>query len=61
MIGHWFESSSGNHFVYIWELTDDVLTFWLEKKGSDAAFRGRFSDDGNTITGSWKWPEVGMR
>jgi hypothetical protein len=56
LIGHWFESSSGNHFVYIWEVSDDRLTFWLEQKGSDSAFQGRFSEDGNTISGAWKCP-----
>jgi hypothetical protein len=59
LIGHWFESSTGNHFVYIWEVSDDTLTFWLEEKGSDLAFHGTFSDDGNTITGAWKWPGGG--
>ena len=59
LIGHWFESTSGSHFVYVWEVGVDTLTFWLERKGSDSAFHGRFSADGNTITGAWKWPGGG--
>jgi hypothetical protein len=35
LIGHWFEGSSGNHFVYIWEVSDDTLTFWLERKAQN--------------------------
>lgn len=59
LIGHWFESTTGNHFVYIWEPGEDSFTFWLEVKGSDAAFRGTFSDDRNTVTGAWCWPGGG--
>jgi hypothetical protein len=59
LIGHWFETSTGHHFVYIWEVRDDRLTFWLERKGSDSAFQGRFSEDGNTIRGAWQWPGGG--
>jgi hypothetical protein len=59
LIGHWFESSSGFHFVYIWEVTEDSLTWWFEEQGSEAAFRGTFSPGGNTITGAWRWPGGG--
>jgi len=59
LIGHWFESTTGNHFVYVWEIGDDTLTFWLGARGSTSAFRGKFSDDRNTITGRWEWPGGG--
>ena len=45
LLGHWFESSTGNHFVYIWDVSEDKVTFWLEQKGSDSAFHGTFSPD----------------
>jgi len=57
--GHWFESSTGNHFEYVWEAGEDTYTCWLGQKGSDAAFHGTFSDDGNTISGAWRWPGGG--
>ena len=57
--GHWFESSTGSHYEYVWEADDHTLTFWLGQKGSDAAFHGKFSDDGNTIIGVWQWPGGG--
>jgi hypothetical protein len=59
LIGHWFESTTGNHFEYVWEVGDDTLTFWFGQRGSDRAFRGTFRDDGNTITGAWRWPGGG--
>jgi hypothetical protein len=59
LIGHWFETSTGNHFIYIWEITDDNITFWLESRDSRSAFKGKFSDDLNTITGAWRWPGGG--
>ena len=59
LIGHWFESSSGNHFVYTWEIDDKNLVFWLGDRDSDSAFKGRFSEDLTTVTGIWKWPSGG--
>jgi hypothetical protein len=59
LIGHWFETSTGNHFIYIWEVTDNAMTFWLESRDSGMAFSGVFSDDLNTITGAWRWPGGG--
>ena len=59
LMGHWFETSTGNHFIYIWEVNDNAITFWLESRDSGMAFRGKFSDDFNTITGAWRWPGGG--
>jgi hypothetical protein len=59
LIGHWFDSTSGDHFVYVWEIGGEALTFWLGERGSTSAFRGRFSDDRSTITGRWEWPGGG--
>ena len=59
IIGHWFESSTGNHFTYIWEVDNKSVTFWLESKDSGMAFKGMFGDDHKTISGTWKWPGGG--
>ena len=59
LIGHWFESTTGNHFVYVWEMEGKNVTFWLEERDSDAAFRGTFSDDWRTLSGAWTWPGGG--
>lgn len=44
---------------YVWEVGDDTLTIWGGFVGSPAAFKGRFGDNGNTITGRWEWPGGG--
>jgi hypothetical protein len=59
LIGHWFESSSGNHFLYTWEIDDKNVVFWLGDRDSDLAFKGSFSEDLTTVTGIWKWPGGG--
>jgi hypothetical protein len=59
VIGHWFESSTGSHYTYIWEADDKSVTFWLESKDSGMAFKGMFSDDHKTVSGTWKWPGGG--
>src|SRR5262245_30183364 len=59
LIGHWFETSTGHHYDYIWEVDDKHLTFWLERKDSGAAFTGVFNDDHTVVTGVWKWPGGG--
>ncbi|HBD24583.1 MAG: hypothetical protein A2566_03450 [Candidatus Zambryskibacteria bacterium RIFOXYD1_FULL_40_13] len=59
IVGHWFESSSGYHYKYIWEVDDRTIQFWLNSKDSGMAFRGQFSEDGKIINGTWKWPGGG--
>jgi hypothetical protein len=59
IVGHWFESSSGHHYKYIWELEGDRVQFWLTSKQSGIFFKGEFSEDNNTISGTWKWPGGG--
>lgn len=59
IIGHWFESSSGHHYKYIWEIKGDTIQFWLNDKQSGMFFKGEFSEDGNSISGTWKWPGGG--
>ena len=36
---------------YVYELTGDTLTIWGGEKGSPAYYRGKFSADGNILTG----------
>ena len=49
----------GNTLDYVYELEGDTLTIWGGVKGSPAYYRGRFSDDGNTVTGDWVYPGGG--
>jgi hypothetical protein len=55
---HFFDNM-GNSWEYIWEIEGNMLTVWGGYVGSPAAFKAKFSDDGNTLTGRWEWPGGG--
>lgn len=44
---------------YVYEVEGDALTIWAGERGSPAYYRGTFSDDGNTQTGRWVYPDGG--
>jgi hypothetical protein len=44
---------------YVYEIEDDTLTIWGGEKGSPAYYKGKFSEDGNTLTGAWVYPGGG--
>ena len=44
---------------YVYELAGDTFTIWGGEKGSPTYYRGKFSNDGNTLTGGWVWPGGG--
>ena len=54
-----FYDNYGNTLDYVYELEGDTLTIWGGQKGSPAYYKGRFSEDGNTITGAWVYPGGG--
>jgi hypothetical protein len=54
-----FYDSLGNTLDYVYELEGDTLTIWGGQKGSPAYYKGRFSDDGSTMTGEWVYPGGG--
>jgi hypothetical protein len=55
---HFFDNM-GNSWEYVWEVEGNMLTIWGGYIGSPAAYRGSFSDDGNTLSGRWDWPGGG--
>ena len=55
---HMFDNE-GNAFTYTWDISDDILTIWGGERGSLDHFKGKFSDDGNKVTGAWEWPGGG--
>lgn len=74
VIGHWQRleeepskeiRSRFYHFVtgqtldYVYELVDDTITIWFGEKGSNNRYKGKFSPDGNSSSGAWKWPGGG--
>jgi hypothetical protein len=44
---------------YVYEIEGDTLTIWGGERGSPAYYKGEFSDDGNTLIGSWVYPGGG--
>ena len=53
--------NEGNTFDYVYELEGDTLTIWGGEKGSPAYYKGKFSADGNTLSGAWVWPGGGYK
>jgi hypothetical protein len=54
-----FYDNMGNTLDYVYELDGDFLTIWGGEKGSPAFYKGKFSDDGNTLAGDWVYPGGG--
>jgi len=44
---------------YVYELDGNDLTIWFGEKGSSNFYKGKFSADGNAMTGAWQWPGGG--
>jgi hypothetical protein len=51
--------TAGNTLYYVYELDNDTLTIWGGEKGSPARFKCKFSDDGNSCVGGWKYQNGG--
>ncbi len=54
-----FYSSAGDTLDYVYEIKGNTFMIWGGEKGSPAFFKGTFSDDGNTCTGTWVFPGGG--
>jgi hypothetical protein len=52
-------TSRGDTLTYICEQHGNQLTIWFGEQGSPAYYKGEFSPDGNTLTGTWEWPGGG--
>lgn len=49
----------GNTFDYTYEVNDETLMIWGGEKGSPAYYEGKWSEDGNTNSGAWHYPDGG--
>jgi hypothetical protein len=54
-----YYDSLGNTFDYVYEMEGETFTIWAGAKGSPAYYKGAFSPDGNSLTGSWTYPDGG--
>ena len=57
ILGHWFEGSTGNHFVYFWEVDEQTVRFSFEEQDSPYRFLGQFNQDRSQIEGEWHLPD----
>lgn len=53
--------TNGSNFMYTYELEGNTLWVWFGEKGSESFSRATFSQDGNSYTGRWQWPESNGR
>ncbi len=44
---------------YVYELAANTLTIWFMHKDSNNFYKGTFSRDGKSFSGSWQWPGGG--
>jgi hypothetical protein len=56
-----YYDTMGNTFEYVYDVEGDTLTIWGGERNSVAYFRGRFSQDGDKISGAWTWPGGGYK
>jgi hypothetical protein len=54
-----FYDNMGDTFDYVYELDSDTLTIWAGEKGSPAFYQGKFSENGDVLSGSWVYPDGG--
>lgn len=52
-------TAEGDTLDYVYEMDGDTLTIRGGQRGSEARYTGRFSTDGNTLTGTWSYPGGG--
>ena len=57
ILGHWFEGSTGNHFVYFWDVNEHTVRFSFEEPDSPHRFPGQFNPDHSQIEGEWHLPD----
>ena len=57
-VSYYFDNK-GNLFNYVYDMDEATLTIWGGQRGSPAYYKGTFSKDGNTLTGSWVYPGGG--
>lgn len=49
----------GANFTYTWQIEGDTIRICFGEKDSENFFEGRFSEDGDSYSGEWRWPGGG--
>lgn len=56
---HVFSTQDPNPLEYTWEVDEYTFTNWFGNVGSSNRYKGRFSEDRDTLIGQWEWPGGG--
>lgn len=56
-----YSFTDGLTLDYVYEMNNDELTIWMEKKGSSGYMKGKFSDDGDSLNIEWTYPGGGYK
>jgi len=51
--------AAGETLDYTHQIKADTLTIWMGERDSPAYYEGKFSEDGNTLSGAWHYPGGG--
>lgn len=54
-----FSFLDGMTLDYVYEMDGNNLTIWLGEKNSTGFMKGQISEDGNSFTGEWTYPDGG--
>jgi len=54
-----YDFLTGLTLGYTYEVVGENITIWFGERGSDNLFKGKFSRDGKSYYGAWKWPGGG--
>lgn len=56
---HVFSTQAPDPLEYTWEVDEETFTNWFGDVGASNHYKGKFSDDHNTLIGQWEWPGGG--
>jgi hypothetical protein len=56
---HVFSNQGPHPLEYTWEVDEHTFTNWFGDVSSENYYKGRFSEDQNTLVGQWEWPGGG--
>lgn len=52
---HVFSNQSPGPLKYTWDVDEHTFTNWFGDVGAHNHYKGKFSEDRNTLTGQWEW------
>ena len=56
---HVFSNDGPDPLEHTWEVTEQTFTNWYGDVGASNRYKGKFSEDSNTLIGQWEWPGGG--